>query len=1464
MRRLMCLLVAIAAMCGAGGARATIEPPVHVRILGTPRAAEPGVPFVGQLQIESGFDATLAGLKFGGSGWRQLSLAAAPTESIDKGRPLVFDFSVVTNDPGQWLDLSFDVDGTTITRSFMLSPEAVAIALHPGATIPMKPNGDVPPLTEANRVSPEPLPSEPTAAPDASSAVKSRSIRIHGRFTYQRTDGYTAGADGMTVRVYDDNLPLPPVELAVDVTDAQGWYDVTFTWNGNVFDSEPDLYVRFETANSRVQVESPVWLAGYSWQSGTSWNDNNTDKDFGWMQPSDFNQHAAVHAQTTLTRTWRWWMGYGYDTPFVRCNWPGPDTGSFYAGEIYLTGGDGWNEDTISHEYGHHWVGTYASSPMPVYCNGFCDNSPIDCGHCLWCPETETVAFTEGFPDWMGDVIPGSFGAAYGRDALSVYDMENLYTCDGVTPDDPLRTEGFLAAVVRDIGDDTNDNDPRFAGADQLSVGWGPAITCVDLDAPTTATGFLAAFRARYPAWGKDLWATARNCKYETDLQPPTAVTGLHSTSHSTSGDSPDGTIDLAWTAATDDISGIIGYGISVNGTHYIPSDILDIYDVTSYTTPTLAPGTYYFNIRAVDYSGKWSDTYAWCGPYTIRGPLAANLAVYQFGGWDKVLVPRATNDADFSSVPAPATLPGNAASTYWNVGLWNSGESATGAGFDIRAYVDGAWNWWVWSNELGIHWSQYGCNLGPLTVRGGRHTLETRLDGTEVIAEINESDNRWAHQWVWSPLQLAAGTPVVRSAPPLKTAGWDAVVDASPVYYNSDGLRIGAASYWDAAVLRPLSAATDDDLYLHTASTGATDGFSGTLAGSARGSGLIEAVVVNRNTMGWNSQDVGVINSNGNGSSYEVVHAVNASLAFGDSVNVAFSQNQMLRIFEFHVGAANAGPVSFTITTDPNSGPLYAQWLDKNFQTGGLYTYASGTMTDTAGSARMDVTIPDAGYNALLVYRDPDWKLGNGPLNVTIEIEKTPPDFQPKYMAGWYAPIVPRAAFDGTAASVPAPTTLPGNAPSTYLNMASCNESPSASPLGLKGHIYFDGNYSAWVAWGGYPAYGYGLYIWDFPWTISGGRHTLAWKLDADQEIEEIHEDNNDYAEQWVWSPLALVNDTPVVRSMPTDPYGGWTGLSTGEPFYPNCDGLRMPNAGGYWRAVAAMPGVGSDVDLRLHPASTGAKNGFAANVAGSFWSGDASDYVLVDFNLAAGGFAPYDAGVVRYQGAAGYTAESTATSGWLANPNGVYGPYSLPANRILNLVEVYLPAGQTGIHLMNVTGTVDWGVSLHLATAAYQGKSDVVGTSYFGGGAGGDEVLVANVPAAGWYCIAVWKTTASELVKAGTYKLLIKPMWASGVDDPVPSPKVTALVDITPNPFNPQTKITFDLAAEGAVRLEVYDVQGHLVRTLVDGPRGVGRHTETWSGVDDGGGRVASGVYLARLTAGGVTGMMKMMLLK
>ena len=516
MRKLLCLLATAVALFGAVGAQADVGPPVHVRILGAPRAAEPGVPFTGQLQITTGAPLLLDGLKFSGAGWDQLSLAVGQKASVEKSRPLVVDFSVVTEDPEQDLVLSFMVDGYPVTRQFDLSPATIDRLLKPGALVPVKPTGNVPPLTDETRVSPLPTPFKPTERTDKAGPDKSRSVRVHGRFVYQRTDGVTIGADGMTVYIYDDNNPFWEGTLGGVYTDAQGWYDATVTWEPGIFDADPDLFVRISTGNDHAQVTNPAWggnpsegYESYRWQSATNWNFTGSDYDLGWLQPGDINDHPAVHLLTNIVHTWRWWQGNGYDTPFIRCNWPNGATGAFYNGEMYVSTGEQWNEDVISHEYGHHWVANYALSPAPFYCNGICDND--GCGHCLWCAETDNISFTEGFPDWMGDVIPASYAATYGRAARSIYDMENLSLCMGSYAD-PLKTEGFLAAVVRDIGDATNDNHTAFPETDEMALGWSQVIATVDLDHPTSAWSFLAAFRNRYPGYSETLWATASRC----------------------------------------------------------------------------------------------------------------------------------------------------------------------------------------------------------------------------------------------------------------------------------------------------------------------------------------------------------------------------------------------------------------------------------------------------------------------------------------------------------------------------------------------------------------------------------------------------------------------------------------------------------------------------------------------------------------------------------------------------------------------------------------------------------------------------------------------------------------------------------------------------------------------------------------------------------------------------------------
>jgi hypothetical protein len=83
---------------------------------------------------------------------------------------------------------------------------------------------------------------------------------------------------------------------------------------------------------------------------------------------------------------------------------------------------------------------------------------------------------------------------------------------------------------------------------------------------------------------------------------------------------------------------------------------------------------------------------------------------------------------------------------------------------------------------------------------------------------------------------------------------------------------------------------------------------------------------------------------------------------------------------------------------------------------------------------------------------------------------------------------------------------------------------------------------------------------------------------------------------------------------------------------------------------------------------------------------------------------------------------------------------------------------------------------------------------------------------------------------------------------DETPRTPAATRLAQNFPNPFNPSTRIAFDLEAPATVHLRVYDAAGRLVRSLVDEAMPAGRYVKTWDGRDGAGRQVASGIYFYR----------------
>jgi len=154
---------------------------------------------------------------------------------------------------------------------------------------------------------------------------------------------------------------------------------------------------------------------------------------------------------------------------------------------------------------------------------------------------------------------------------------------------------------------------------------------------------------------------------------------------------------------------------------------------------------------------------------------------------------------------------------------------------------------------------------------------------------------------------------------------------------------------------------------------------------------------------------------------------------------------------------------------------------------------------------------------------------------------------------------------------------------------------------------------------------------------------------------------------------------------------------------------------------------------------------------------------------------------------------------------------------------------------------------------------------------GDGDSEVVVA-----GWdQTVYVWDLSADYDYQSApwpthhgnaqrTKNALMRP-------EPIPTdvvqrrvPAHLALGPNVPNPFNPNTRIGFELPRPGRVQVDVFDTRGRLVRHLLDQSLPAGAHSVVWDGRDRSGQTSASGVYWYRVQSSGEEQSRKMVLVR
>lgn len=209
------------------------------------------------------------------------------------------------------------------------------------------------------------------------------------------------------------------------------------------------------------------------------------------------------------------------------------------------------------------------------------------------------------------------------------------------------------------------------------------------------------------------------------------------------------------------------------------------------------------------------------------------------------------------------------------------------------------------------------------------------------------------------------------------------------------------------------------------------------------------------------------------------------------------------------------------------------------------------------------------------------------------------------------------------------------------------------------------------------------------------------------------------------------------------------------------------------------------------------------------------------------------------------------------------------ISSSNALTVCKNNIVSNNSGYGVWGTYGELDyndvWNNGDDYAGAAVAGSHDISADPRFVDAAEGDYHLAALSP-----CISAGDPDAQYNDPDGTrndmgaypYERIFIPHQlpkAGGT-----KPESFTLNPNHPNPFNPETEISFVLPQAAHVKLEVYNILGRKVKTLIDEPRDAGYQAVVWDGTSSSGSYVSSGVYFYRLIAGDYVATRKMSLIK
>jgi len=652
---------------------ADVAPPVSIRLVTNGHIATAGEPFDGTFEIRAYQPGELSGFQIEGEGWHVVSSTLPSGVQRVSAGSIQVTITATPTDPDKPLALSLRYNGRLVRTVFEVGSSHAARMAQPRLLTRIADSTGLRPTAE------KPAKIESTTPPTARGEVFP--IRVVGRVVYDRPgidrsdpeDGdfddpgdvppATIGGDSMRVILYDKDT-FNSETIWTGSTDEEGYFDSgVVMWDDcevialpPFYDCDvPDLVLKVGAALSDVVAVVNTDLEIYTFIIPEMENFAGDFFDYGTIKPSA-GEMPAIHIHNNVVRATRFVMAEGASQQgLVAVIWPDDSQGDrawYVPGEdaIHISTDRQWQTDTIIHEFGHHHMDQfYDPVPTPDYCDADADcdpNPPTTCGHCMWCGENEAVAWFEGMPNWIADMVTRDYPDRYtfddGSPFIPLYTrpQESPRTCEGFY-NNPETTEGFVGALLRDIEDATQDDhdddaDPDVASRDGvfdlMCLGTSEIFTVMESRLPGTVTEFIADFLDLFPQHTDDLWATAFNvggsayvASFPADAQLPGEVANVNSKTHplGVGGSLP--CINFDFDPASDDATGanVYSYTISTDPAGLEPDTGADPVvgtDECQIRGSMIASdlGDYYIGIKAQDNDGNWSSDWHLEGAFEV------------------------------------------------------------------------------------------------------------------------------------------------------------------------------------------------------------------------------------------------------------------------------------------------------------------------------------------------------------------------------------------------------------------------------------------------------------------------------------------------------------------------------------------------------------------------------------------------------------------------------------------------------------------------------------------------------------------------------------------------------------------------------------------------------------------------------------------------------------------------------